>query len=119
MTRIFDEMREELPGYTGALYGSTDGGVHEATGTLDDADVRRHLAALASAWHGTYAALGGPVDFGSNDEVLVSASKGYVLLRVHHASGRFLAVALGPSGNIGYLRFRLRNWLRALTEKVS
>ncbi len=116
MSRPFDEMRDELPGYAGALHGSTDGRVHEAHGSLDDKDVRAHLAALAAAWHRAYEALGGAVDFGSNDEVLVSASKGYVLLRVSHADGRYLAVALGPTGNIGFLRYRIRAWLRGLAE---
>lgn len=119
MSRPFDEMKQELPGYTGALFGGTDGRVHQASGSLDEPEVKRHLASLAAAWQGAYEAVGGPVDFGSNDEILVSASKGYVILRVHHASSRFLAVALGPSGNIGYLRFRLRAWLRALTTEAA
>jgi hypothetical protein len=32
---------------------------------------------------------------------------------VHHDKGRYVAVTLSASGNIGYLRFRMRDYLRA------
>lgn len=117
MERPFESMKVELPGYAGSAYGSLEGRLLHSDGSLAPPEVFAGLAALATAWTRTYEALGGPVDFGSNDEVLVSATKGYVIVRVHPASRRFLAVALGAGGNVGYLRFRMRAWLRALTAE--
>lgn len=119
MHRCFDEMKVELPGYAGAGFGTLDGRAIHVDGMLAPPEVLKDLAAIAESWARTYDALGGAVDFGSNDEVLISATKGYVILRVHHPSRRFLAVALGASGNIGYLRFRMRGWLRALTAEAA
>ena len=119
MHLCFQEMKSELPGYAGALFGTLDGRAIHQDGSLADPDAVADLSALAGTWERAYQNLGGSVDFGSNDELLLSATKAYIIVRVHHPSKRFLAVALGASGNIGYLRFRMRGWLRALVAEAS
>lgn len=110
---LFAQIREEIPGFAAAAVGSFDGAFATAGESGHDLNpVRDALVALAKAWDLAYDELGGPVDFGSNDEVLVSASKGFLLIRVAHGSGKFVAVQLEASGNIGYLRFRMREYLR-------
>ncbi len=112
--QLLELIHTEIPGVTGAAVGSIDAGSFSARAWGTDlVPLRADLVAMVNAWRGAYDALGGPVDFGSNDEILVSASKGYLLVRVHHGSGRFVAVLLSASGNIGYLRFRVREYLRA------
>lgn len=112
---LFEQIREEIPGAIAAAVGSVEAGkpfTAKAWGSVDPATVERPLRELLASWHAMYSGLGGAVDFGSNDEVLISASRGYVLARIHHDSGRFVAVFLSADGNVGYLRFRLRDYLR-------
>lgn len=118
MPDLFDQIRAEIPGYLGAAYGTIDGSNFQShtTGELDLAHIRGPLAGLMTAWHQSYEGLGGAVDFGSNDEVLMSASRGFILVRMNHSKKRFVAVALKASGNLGYLRFRLRGWLKIIAE---
>lgn len=114
MERLLQQVREEIPGVTGVAVGTFDGATwaSRSWGSLDVASARAPLAALVRSWHETYEAVGGAVDFGSHDEILVSASKGYLLVRASHDRARFVAVFLEASGNIGYLRFRMREYLR-------
>jgi predicted regulator of Ras-like GTPase activity (Roadblock/LC7/MglB family) len=111
---LFEQIRDEIPGATAAVVGSIGGGglQSEAWGALDPNPVSAHLRGLVEAWDQCYRDLGGAVDFGSNDEVLISASRGYLLIKVHHDSGKFVGVFLSADGNIGYLRFRMRDYLR-------
>ncbi|MEQ1568103.1 MAG: hypothetical protein ABMA64_20860 [Myxococcota bacterium] len=112
--QLFDSIRDEIPGVIAAVVGSVRGGplAVRRWGAIEPAAVEQPLRQLVSSWHQMYEGLGGPVDFGSNDEVLISASRGYVLIKVHHGSGTFVGVFLSADGNIGYLRFRLREYLR-------
>lgn len=117
MDRMFARIREEMPGYLSAASGSIEAGGGFAThhtGALDLGEAKEALQRMVGAYAQTYAALGGRVDLGSNDEVLITASRAYLLIRVDHGSGRFLAVLLSSSGNIGYLRHKMRQWLRDL-----
>ncbi|MBN2800740.1 MAG: hypothetical protein JXX28_16485 [Deltaproteobacteria bacterium] len=111
---LLQQLHLEIPGYQGAAAGSIEGGFFEShsMGDVDPQDFKSTLVSVAKQYHNLYEELGGPVDFGSNDEVLISASRGYVLVKMHHASGRFMAVFLASSGNIGYLRFRIRTYMR-------
>lgn len=110
-SQLFALIKDEIPGYSGATIGNLDGSGFEAD-TGDLSTVGPDLAAMARSWHQTWKDLGGAVDFGSNDDLLISASKGYLLIKVAHDRQRFLAVALHANGNIGYLRFRMREYLR-------
>ncbi len=109
--QLFALVKDEVPGYNGAAIGNLDGTGFEAD-QCDLASVGADLAAMARSWHQTWKDLGGAVDFGSNDDLLISASKGYLLIKVSHDRQRFIAVALHANGNIGYLRFRMREYLR-------
>lgn len=108
---LFALVKTEIPGYNGLSMGNLDGTGYEAD-ACDLAHVGGHISALARAWHLAWTDLGSAVDFGSNDDLLVSASKGYILIKVAHDRQRFIAVALHADGNIGYLRFRMREYLR-------
>jgi len=115
---LFAQIEREMPGYLSAAIGSLDNSsamsVHAAGGlSLDEAAAP--LVAMVKAYTDTYEALGGRIDMGSNDEVLISASKGYLLIKVDHRSRRFIAVLLSSNGNIGFLRFQLRTWIRKLS----
>lgn len=112
--QLFAQIREEIPGVIGAATGSFDGSSYQAQGwgSLDIPGARAPLCAMVKGWHDTYQTLGSVVDFGSNDEVLISASKGYLLVKANHDKSKFVAVFLAASGNIGYLRFRMREYLR-------
>ncbi len=115
MDRLFARIREEMPGYLAAASGSIESGgsfTTHHTGHLDLAEARDGLVRMISGFAQTYNALGGRVDLGSNDEVLLTASRAYLLIKVDHASGRFLAVLLSSDGNIGYLRYKMRAWIR-------
>ena len=117
---LFDLIRDEIPGAAAAVVGSVSGALHTRTYKgVDPASVEAPLREIVGAWHHLYAGLGGPVDFGSNDEVLISASRGYLLLKVHHDSGRFIGVFLSADGNIGYLRFRMREYLRRVLKRYA
>jgi hypothetical protein len=111
---LFAQIREEIPGYAAAAAGSFDGSLYwsHGGGDFDLAPARDAVLALVRAYHSTYEGLGGKIDFGSNDELLATASRGYLFVRVDHPRQRFVAVALKASGNIGYLRFRMREYLR-------
>lgn len=107
---LFALIRDEIPGYAGAAFGPLDGTLEIDGAELGE--VAEDLLLIARSWHKTWRDLGGAVDFGSNDDVLVSASKGYLLFKVSHEKQRFLVVRLRADGNIGYLRFRMREYLR-------
>jgi hypothetical protein len=112
---IFSAMQAELPGYEAAAIGKLQGGVQfhrEGRHGLDD--LGPALTELIQAHHKAYEGLGGRVDFGSDDELLLSASRGSLVVRLDHQKGAFIAVQLGSSGNLGYLRYRMRGWLKAL-----
>ena len=116
MDQLFEEMKDALPAFKGAAIGSLDDpdGViwHDAGAALHEgADA---VLALLGDWRTAYDNLGGRVDVGSDDEILVSASRLYLLARLDHDSGSFVLVALGSSGNIGYLRVLVRGWLRTV-----
>lgn len=110
-----ETVHAEIPGATSVAVGAVDGGlfVSRVWGGTDPAALRVDLEAIVRGWRSAWGHLGGAIDFGSNDEILISASKGYLLLRVHHDKGRYVAVTLSASGNIGYLRFRMRDYLRS------
>lgn len=114
MEALFGQIRDEIPGATAAVVGSVEGGAlsSQSWGGLDPKSVEASLREIVKSWHRMYAGLGGAVDFGSNDEILISATKGYLLVKLHHDSGRFIGVFLSADGNIGYLRFRMRDYLR-------
>lgn len=115
MDKLFETISEEMPGYLAAAAGSLGpGGAWRAhhEGNHDLSEARAPLFAMVSAYAETYTALGGGVDVGANDEVLISASRVYLLIKVDHRARRFLAVLLSSSGNIGYLRFKMRTWIR-------
>lgn|GEM_PF-2063223 len=117
VSTFFRTLEDEMPGFRSAAVGQLDQPgqltVH-AVGDLSLDEASAELSAMVGGFVGTYAALGGRIDLGSNDELLVSASKGYLLVKVDHRSKRFVAVLLSSSGNIGFLRFRLRAMLRDL-----
>lgn len=108
---LFTLIRDEIPGYAGAAFGTFEAGGLETDGKELE-DVSADLQGIARSWHQTWKDLGGAVDFGSNDELLVSASKAYLLFKLNHEKGRFVVVRLRADGNIGYLRFRMRDYLR-------
>ncbi len=114
---FFASLEKEMPGFLSAAVGSLDQPgqltVH-TVGGLSLEEGAKELTAMVDGYVRTYAALGGRIDLGSNDELLMSASKGYLLAKVDHRSRRFVAVLLSSSGNIGFLRFRLRGILRDL-----
>lgn len=111
---LFEQIAQEIPGYHGSVAGSFDGAMYvtHGAGAAELSASRDSLLGLVRAWGSAYPGLGGVVDFGSNDEILISASKGFLLLRLHHDKQRFVAVHLAASGNVGYLRFRMREYLR-------
>lgn len=113
-SQVFAMIKDEIPGFNGAAVGALDGSSYESAGG-DLGAVGADLAAIARSWHQTWNDLGAAVDFGSNDDVLISATKGYLLIKVNHDKQTFLAVALLANGNIGYLRFRMRDYLRRIT----
>lgn len=114
---LFEQIAQEMPGYTGAAAGSFDGAmfVTHGSGAAELTHARDGLLGVVRSWEAAYQSLGSVVDFGSNDEVLVSASKGFLLFRLNHDKQRFVVVHLAASGNIGYLRFRMREYLRRVS----
>ena len=114
---LFAQIAEEIPGYAGAVVGSLDGRgytAHTPPQGFDLAPLAGELPGLMARYHGVYEGLGGKIDFGGNDELLISASRGYLMVRVDHASRQFVGVLLKSSGNLGYLRFRMRNYLKQI-----
>ena len=118
MDAIIDDLRAGLPGFQGAALGRLDhpDEVRWTDAGFDLAEAAEPLLDLLTAWQRAYDALGGRVDVGSEDEVLVSASKGYLLARIDHRTRWFVLVSLGSSGNVGFLRYRLRAVLKRLGE---
>lgn len=84
-----------------------------------DAEKSKMLPALVARYHAVYEGLGGKIDFGGNDELLISASRGYLMIRADHASRQFVGVLLKSSGNLGYLRFRMRNYLKQISRGAA
>lgn len=109
---LFHQIREEIPGYLAAAAGSFDGASFSSDGSSELLASKDALVGLVRMYHALYQGLGANIDFGSNDEVLISASRGFLLIRANHDRTRFVAVQLAASGNIGYLRFRMREYLR-------
>ena len=116
---LFARIVEEMPGYRAAAAGSMKPGgrfYSHSAGSLDLADTQDKILKLVQAYDGIYDDLGGAIDFGSNDEILITASHVYLLIKIDHNNQRFIAVLLGSNGNIGYLRFRIRDYLRQVPE---
>ncbi len=110
---LFVRLPEEIPGYEAAVVARLDGtllGSHSA-GTLDLASRTADFVAMARSYHEAWEALGGVISMGGNDEILVTTTKHYILLRPHHGKGVFLAVAIASSGNLGYLRLKMKRYL--------
>lgn len=119
MDELFSRILEEIPGYLAAAAGSVggQGGFYShAKGSIDLAEQRDALVQMVRGYMDAYQGLGGAIDLGSNDELLITASRAYLLIKVDHGQHRFLAVLLNSSGNIGYLRFRMRDYLRQMPQ---
>ena len=115
---IFSRLPEEVPGYEAAVAARFDGTVLGGHGgeTLDLPAQAGRLAAMAQAYHQAYEALGGIISMGGNDEILVTTTKHYILLRPDHGRGLFLAIAIASSGNIGYLRLKMKRYLAEIVR---
>ena len=111
---LFAQIQEEIPGYAGAVVGNLDGSGYNAhtSADYDLASLNRAIPQLLRSYTEVYEGLGGPIDFGSNDELLISATRGYLLVKISHEKKRFVGVLLKSSGNLGYLRFRMRHYIR-------
>ena len=102
----------------GAVAALAERGLEQAgLAGLEVADSGAALLALGGAWRAQHT-LPLIAVTGSNGKTTVTQMIA-AILRVHHPSKRFLAIALGGSGNIGYLRFRMRNWLKALVAEAA
>ncbi|MCP4409952.1 MAG: hypothetical protein GY807_19840 [Gammaproteobacteria bacterium] len=115
MDELFSLMVEEMPGYLAASvgsYGEGSGFFSHSTGTPDLGNKRDALVKMIRDYVEIYEGLGGVIDFGSNDEILITASRVYLLIKIDHNQQRFVAVLLSSNGNIGYLRFRIREYLK-------
>lgn len=113
--QIFAGLADIMPGFRAAAAGRLDRSdfVHAATDGASLAPLRGALESLAASQRAVYDELGGMLEFGAADELLMSANRGYLLLKIHHPTGLWIAVWLGGGGNIGYLRLWLR---RALSD---
>lgn len=111
---MFEQIQGEIPGYAAAAIGNLKTGRFVSHGLpgFDLLPLREVLLGQLSASDSLYEGLGGTIDFGSNDEVLLAASKGYLLARIQHDRKSFVVVQLKASGNLGYLRFKMRDYLR-------
>jgi predicted regulator of Ras-like GTPase activity (Roadblock/LC7/MglB family) len=111
---LFAQIQEEIPGYAGTVVGNLDGSGYasHSVGDQDLAALKQAIPQMLRTYHEVYEGLGGPIDFGSNDELLMSATRGYLLVKVNHEKKRFVGVLLKSSGNLGYLRFRMRNYIK-------
>ncbi len=110
---IFARIQEEIPGYEAAAAGVIEGdllGAHSA-GEVDLAPQMPEMGAMVSAYHRAHQGLGGILSLGGNDEILITTTKHYILTRLHHEKGRYLMVAIASSGNIGYLRIKMKKYL--------
>ncbi len=114
----FSELREVMPGYRAAAVGRLDDQlfVADEQAPRSLAGMRGALLELARGQRAVYDELGGVLDFGAADELLMSANRGYLLLKIHHASGVWVAVWLGAEGNIGYLRVWMRRFLAEIAR---
>lgn len=119
VTSLFTQIEQEMPGYLSAAVGSLDAGgafSSHSAGDLDLGEQPDALRAMLRDYSTLYEGLGGRIDLGSNDEVLISATRSYILAKLDHRANRFVAVLLSSNGNIGYLRFRMRQYLSAAAE---
>jgi predicted regulator of Ras-like GTPase activity (Roadblock/LC7/MglB family) len=113
INELLQQIEEEIPGYEAAIAGELGGpvlGSHQS-GQLDLAAQAASLDSMVSAYHDAYDGLGGILSLGGNDEILVTTSKHYLLTRLDHERKRFLTVAIAASGNIGYLRIKMKRYL--------
>ncbi len=110
---ITSRIADEIPGFEALLAGGFDGSVlgSHAAGPVDLGARAAEFAAMARAYHEAYEAMGGILTMGGNDEILVTTTKHYILVRPHHGKGFFLAVAIASSGNVGYLRLKMKRYL--------
>ena len=118
MDELFSRIVEEIPGYLAAAAGSIEAGgqfYSHAVGAINLAEKREALAKMMQYYLDAYEGHGGAIDLGSNDEILITASRVYLLIKIDHGKQRFVAVLLSSSGNIGYLRFRIRDYLRQVS----
>ena len=115
---IFTRFPDEIPGYEAAVAARFDGTVlgSHSGGTVDLPAQASRLATLAGAYHDAYEGLGGIITMGGNDEILVTTTKHYILLRPDHGRGVFLAIAIASSGNIGYLRLKMKRYLTEIVR---
>jgi predicted regulator of Ras-like GTPase activity (Roadblock/LC7/MglB family) len=115
---VFARFSEEIPGYEAAVAAQLDGTVlaAHAGGSLDLPAQAGRLAAMASAYHEAYEGLGGIIEMGGNDEILVTTTKHYILIRPDHGRGVFLAIAIASSGNIGFLRLKMKRYLAEIVR---
>ena len=114
---LFSRIVEEMPGYLAAAVGSFDPDskfYSHTTGDIDLSYMRNTIPKMVQNYADIYNGLGGAIDLGSNDEILITASRVYLLIKINHERHQFVAVLLSSSGNIGYLRFRIRDYLRLI-----
>ena len=110
---VLSRIPNEIPGYEAALAATFDGTLlgADGSGTLDLGGQIERFSAIARAHHEAYEALGGIITMGGNDEILVTTTKHYILIRPHHGRKLFLAVAIASSGNVGYLRLKMKRYM--------
>jgi predicted regulator of Ras-like GTPase activity (Roadblock/LC7/MglB family) len=119
LDELFSRIVEEMPGYLAAAVGSFDSErdfYSHTTGDIDLSYMRNTIPKMVQNYADIYNGLGGAIDLGSNDEILITASRVYLLIKLNHERHQFVAVLLSSSGNIGYLRFRIRDYLRFVSE---
>lgn len=121
MTDWSEDLRSGLPAFVGAALGRLDDpdGIRWIDGDAALQDAAQPLITMLEAWQQAYSALGGRVDVGSEDEVLISASRLYLLARVDHRTRHFVLVGLGSEGNVAYLRYRLRGLLKRFVQEST
>jgi len=110
---VLSRIPTEIPGHEAALAATFDGAVVGAVseGEIDLGAQAERYAALVRAHHEAYEALGGIITMGGHDEILITTTKHYILIRPNHGKKIFLAVAIASSGNVGYLRLKMKRYL--------
>ncbi len=110
---VVDRVAEEIPGFEALVAGGFDGSVlgSHSTGALDLGGRATEMAAMARAYHEAYEGMGGIITMGGNDEILVTTTRHYILIRPDHQKGLYLAIAIASSGNVGYLRLKMKRYL--------
>jgi len=110
---VLSRIPAEIPGYEASLAATFDGAVlgSGSEGAVDLGAQAERYAAMVLAHHEAYEALGGIISMGGNDEILITTTKHYILIRPHHGKRIFLAVAIASSGNVGYLRLKMKRYL--------